>query len=277
MRLALFSLLALAACGKMESVDAGSMPPTDAGFDAGPPPVCLPDRLDAGSADAGWDGGYDFSCRGVARPGGGQAELVLTGVTTRAGLTSTPLSGVLVELLSLDGRVLASTTSAGDAGSYRLTFDAGCFPVDGEVRATSLDVDAGFAPAFAVPDLPWRYDRGNLELVLFDVSTQTLAALFANVQLSDGGAALALSVEDCGGNPVEGVEISTNDAGVIRYVGASGLPSSMFSATTGEGQAVIFNLYGTSVNVTATRNGTVIGQRTVPIHEGAASGTTISP
>jgi len=213
----------------------------------------------------------------VARPGGGQAELVLTGMTTRAGLTRTPLQGVLVELLALDGRVLASTSSAGDAGSYRLTFDAGCLPVDGEVRATSLDVDAGFAPAYAVPDLPWRYDRGNLELVLFDVSTQTLAALFANVQLSDGGAALALTLEDCEGNPVEGAEITTNDAGVIRYVGTSGLPSNMLSATSSEGQAVVFNLYGTSVTVTATRNGTVIGQRTVPIHEGAASGTTISP
>src|SRR5688572_29397704 len=73
--------------------------------------VCLPDEVDAGSSDAGWDGGLDFSCRGRAAPSGGQAELIVSGTVTQAGFTPTVLSDIRVELIHANGTVLASTTS----------------------------------------------------------------------------------------------------------------------------------------------------------------------
>lgn len=247
----------------------------DAGFDAGPAPLCLADRPDA-SVDAGWDGGYDFSCRGMPRPGGGQAELVLSGLTTRAGFVRTPLQGIQVDAVRVDGTVMATAFTT-DAGTYRLAFDAGCQPFDGEVRATSLDVDAGFAVAYALPEAPWRYDRGGLELVLFDYDTQGLAAALAGVTLQDGGAALAMTVEDCAGNDVAGAVVSASSGGDVRYVGASGLPSSMLTATSASGDLVIFNLFGDSVTLTATLDGGVIAQKVMRIHPGAVTGTYLTP
>ncbi len=263
-------------CGKSETPGPDAGPTVDAGVDAGPPPpVCLGDRPDA-SIDAGWDGGFDFSCRGRTPSAGGQPELVITGNSTRAAFTRNGLPGVVLELLALDGTVLASTTS-GDGGLYRLAYDAGCTAVAGEVRATSPNVDAGFYVSYAVPESPWRYDRSGLELVLFDGSARTLAAAVASVTLVDGTAVLAVTVEDCDGNPVEGAEVTTGDAGVVRYVGASGLPTMTLTRTGPTGDLVIFNLPGTSVQVTATRNGEIVGQRGVPLHANGATGTVLAP
>lgn len=269
-----------AACGTPNpgmdaGVDAGVV--EDAGVDAGPPPLCLADRPDA-SVDAGaWDGGYDFSCRGTPRPGGGQGELIISGFTTRAGFTRTPMEGIQVDLVRADGTVMATTLSGADGG-YRLTIDAGCQPFDGEVRATSLDVDAGFAAAYALPEAPWRYDRGNLELVMFDTGTQGLAAALAGVTLQDGGAAVAMTVEDCSGHSVAGAVVSTStDAGDVRYVGASGLPSSMLTSTTTSGDLIIFNVHGTSVTVIATLDGGVIAQKVFRVHPGGVTGTFLTP
>ncbi|MFT3712792.1 MAG: hypothetical protein QM817_34505 [Archangium sp.] len=281
MRLSALALsITLVGCGTPTGTDAGidsgvNTGGMDSGFDAGPAPMCLVDRLDAGNTDAGWDGGYDFSCLGQPRPGGGQAELVLSGITTRAGFSRTPMAGIQLDLVLLDGTVVA-TTFSNDAGAYTLKHDAGCLPFDGEVRATSLDVDAGFAVAYALPDAPWRYDRGGLELVMFDYQTQGLAAALANVTLVDGNAALAISVEDCAGNSVEGAVV-TVPMGDVRYVGASGLPSSMLSATSSSGDLIIFNVPGTSISVTATLDGGVIGQRTFPVHPRAVTGSFLSP
>lgn len=267
------------ACGKSEGPDAGAIDSgaaVDAGFDAGHlAPVCLPDQEDAGN---GSDAGLDFSCRGHAPAPGGQAELVVSGKTTRAGFTRTALPGIQLDLLSLDGTVLASTLS-GDGGLYRLRYDAGCEPVQGEVRATNpAPNDAGFYVSYSVPDGPWTHDRSGLELVLFDASTRGLAAAIANVTLVDGTAVLALTVVDCAGNPVEGATLSlAGDAGAVRYVGPAGLPSSVLTATGPTGDAVLFNLPGTSVEVSATLDGGLVGQRVVPVHADAASGTFLSP
>jgi hypothetical protein len=281
-RVSAFFILALAlvGCGTPTGTDAGvdsgmNGGTMDSGFDAGPVPMCLVDRLDAGPDDAGWDGGYDFSCLGQPRPGGGQAELILSGITTRAGFNRTPMAGIQLDLVLLDGTVVA-TTFSNDAGTYRLAADAGCQPFDGEVRATSLDVDAGFAVAYALPNAPWRYDRGGLELVLFDNSTQGLAAALANVTLVDGNAALAISVEDCAGNSVQGATV-TVPAGDVRYVGSTGLPSSMLTSTSASGDLIIFNVPGTSVAVTATFDGGVIAQRNFPVHPRAVTGSTLTP
>lgn len=266
-----------AACGKSEApVDAGH--DADAGTDAGPQRVCLADRLDAGADDAGWDGGLDFSCRGQPAGAGGQAQLVITGKTTKAGFTRSLLPGVRLELLSPSGTVLATATSDADGG-YALSFDAGCEPLDGEVRATYDDGgDAGFFPSYTVPHTPWRYDRGGLELVLFDASTRGLLAAIASVTLQPSTSALALTVEDCAGNPVEGATLSLSvDGGVVRYVGASGLPTMQQINTGATGEAVIFNLTGDSVEVTATRGGEVVGRRVVPLHVDSVTGTTLSP
>ncbi len=257
------------ACGKSEVPDAGVV--EDAGVLA---PVCLVDVEDARPAS---DAGLDFSCRGQPLPSGGQAELAITGKTTRAGFMRTPMRDIRVDLLRIDGTVLSSATSD-DAGVYRLTFDAGCFPLQGEVRATHPSPDAGFALSYSSPGTPWRHDRSNLELVLFDESTRGLAAGIANVTLVDGGAVLAMTVEDCAGNPVEGAVVTTaSGAGEVRYVGASGLPSSTQASTGAKGDVVIFNLPGESVEVSASLDGGVFAQRVVKIHGDAATGTFLSP
>lgn len=268
------------ACGKAETPDAGvdsgtPMQVEDAGFDAGlPPPMCLPNTFDAGPPG---DGGLDFSCRGRAPGTGGQAELVITGKATKAGFMRTPLANVALELLSLDGTVLASALS-GDGGVYLLRFDAGCYPLDGEVRATHPPDDAGYALSYSVPAAPWRFDRANLELVMFDQSTQGLAAAIASVTLVPGNAVLAMTVEDCAGNPVPGAVVSTvSGMGDVRYVGASGLPTNMQTSTGASGDVVIFNLPGTSAEVRATLDGGVIAQRVIPIHADSATGTFLSP
>lgn len=266
--------LCLFACDKPEAPDAG----VDAGatVDAGTviPPTCLPDTFDAGPAS---DAGNDFSCRGAGPQTGGQAELVITGKATRAGFTRTPVSGVTIELLGSDGTVLASTVS-GDGGVYRLSYDAGCLPLDGEVRATHPPDDAGFKLAYASPPSPWRYDRSNLELVLFDESTSQLAAALASVALVDGGAVLALTVDDCQSDPVAGALVTTaGGVGAIRYVGAAGLPTATQASTSPTGELVIFNLPGNSVEVTATLDGGVLSQRVVRVHGDAATGTSLQP
>lgn len=270
----LISSVVVLACGKAEVPDAGTIDSgtvEDAGFVA---PVCLVDVEDAGPPT---DAGLDFSCRGLPLPVGGQAELVVTGKTTRAGFMRTPMANILVELLRADGTVLASSTS-NDAGSYRLTFDAGCSPLAGEVRATHPSPDAGFALSYSAPGSPWRHDRSNLELVLFDESTRGLAAGIANVTLVDGGAVLAMTVEDCAGNPVEGAVVTTaSGTGQVRYVGQSGLPSSTQTTTGAKGDVVIFNLPGDTVDVSASLDGGVIAQRVVRVHGDAATGTFLSP
>lgn len=261
-------------CGKPSSPD-GGQPGTDGGEDAGQGSLCLEDRTDAGADDGGT--GTDFSCRGRAPGEGGQAELVITGQATRAGLPRLPLPGVQLDLLDSSGAVRA-TAMSDDAGVYRLAADAGCAPLAGEVRATYSDPDAGFYLSYAVPEAPWRYDRGNLELVMFDRVARGLIAGLASVTLVDGTAVLALTVEDCSGRPVQDAIVSAaGDAGTVRYVGASGVPTNALSATGSNGQVVIFNLPGSSIEVTATWDGGVIGRRVVPIHADAASGTFLSP
>lgn len=274
------SLAVATACSSPAPVpDAGggdAGPTADAGSDAGAGPICLADTVDAGATDAGWDGGLDFSCRGRAAPSGGQAELQISGTVTKAGFTRTPMPDILVDLLRADGTVLASTTS-GDGGVYALKFDAGCAPLTGEVRATFPSPDAGYYLSYSVPAAPWIRDRESLELILFDLSTANLVAAIANVAISDGGV-LALHVADCAGNPVEGATVSlSGDAGVVRYVGATGLPSSALTATSSSADVLIFNLPGSSVEVTASLDGGVIGRRVVPLHTGAVSGTTLLP
>lgn len=263
-------------CGKTEAPDAGF----DAGFDAGvipPAPVCLADTIDAGPADAGWDGGLDYSCRGRAPELGGQAQLVVSGKVTKAGLNRTPLIGVQLELLRADGGVLA-TTSSDDAGLYRLTFDAGCEHVDGEVRATYPSPDAGYYVSYSSPPTPWTRDRSGLEMLLFDGPTSMLAAAFAGITVMPGTAVLALKVTDCGGHGVEGAVVSTTGAvGTVRYVGASGLPSSMASATSASGDVIIFNVPGTEVDVSASVDGGTICRRVMPVHPGAVSGSSLAP
>ena len=72
----LISSVVVFACGKSEAPDAGAVDSgsvEDAGFVA---PRCLVDVEDAGP---GTDAGLDFSCRGLAQPSGGQAELAITG------------------------------------------------------------------------------------------------------------------------------------------------------------------------------------------------------
>jgi hypothetical protein len=268
------------ACGKAETPDAGTpmdsgvIGTQDAGFDAGPPPVCLPNVVDAGPPS---DGGLDFSCRGSTPIHGGQGELVVTGMATKAGFVRTPLANVVLDLVLFDGTVLASALS-GDGGTYLLRYDAGCAPLEAEVRATHPPDDAGFALSYSVPNGPFRYDRANLELVMFDQSTQGLAAAIASVTLVPGAAVLALTVEDCVGNSVEGAVVSTvGGVGDVRYVGASGLPTNMLSATSASGDVVIFNLPGSSVEVLATFDGGVIAQRVIPIHADSATGTFLSP
>lgn len=265
--------LCLFACGKPETPDAGlDAGPVDSGTSI--PPTCLPDGFDAGPAS---DAGNDFSCRGRAQGTGGQAELIITGKATRAGFTRTALDGVTIDLLGSDGTVLASTVS-GDGGLYRLRYDAGCLPLDGEVRATHPPSDAGFVLAYASPPAPWRYDRSNLELVLFDESTSRLAAALANVTLLDGGAVLALTVDDCKSDPVQGALVSTTGGvGEIRYVGAAGLPTATQTSTSASGELVIFNLPGNSVEVSATLDGGVIAQRLVRVHADSATGTSLEP
>jgi hypothetical protein len=263
----------LAACGKSEVPDAGGGVDAGGTVDAGVVgPLCLADSEDAGNDDAG----LDFSCLGRPRAPGGQAELVITGKATRAGFVRTPLAGVQLDLLTLDGTVLATTLST-DAGTYRLTYDAGCYPLDGEVRATHPPDDAGFALSYTVPDEPWRYDRKNLELVLFDASTSGLAAAIAGVMLVDGGAVLAMTVVDCLGNPVPGAIVSLAGPGDVRYVGLAGLPVTSQTSTAASGELVIFNIPGTSADVSATLDGGLIGQRRIPVHAAAATGTTLAP
>ena len=265
----LISSVVVFACGKSEVPDAGAV---DSGFVVAP--VCLIDVEDAGAAT---DAGLDFSCRGRPPASGGQAEFVITGKTMRAGPTRTPMRDIKVELLRTDGTVIASATST-DGGVYRLTFDAGCFPLQGEVRATHPSPDAGFALSYASPGTPWRHDRDDLELVLFDESTRGLAAGIANVTLVDGGAVLALTVEDCSGNPVEGAVVTiAGRAGEVRYVGQSGLPSSTLVSTGAKGDVVIFNLPGDTVDVSASLDGGVIAQHVVRVHGDAATGTFLSP
>jgi hypothetical protein len=272
------------ACGRTDTPDAsvvldagmspgdGGMSPEDAGFIA--PPLCLPDVEDAGFPR---DAGLDFSCRGRSPAPGGQAQLLITGKTTRAGFTRTALQYVQLDLLSATGDVLAVALS-NDAGVYRLSFDAGCAPLDGEVRATHPPSDAGFAISYSVPGAPWRSDRSNLELVMFDKSTSDLAAAIAGVTITPGTAVLALTVEDCAGKPVPGAVVSTvSGAGDVRYVGIAGLPINSLQATVASGDVVLFNLPGQSVEVRATLDGGVIGQRVVPIHADSPSGTFLSP
>lgn len=272
--LVLLGLFAVA-CGttSTKTPDSGTI---DAGVDAGKMPVCLSDFEDAGSSDAGWDGGYDFSCLGAAPTRGGQAQLVISGIVNKAGLSRTALPDVNVDLVSGDGTLLASTHSD-DGGHYTLSYDAGCEPVSGEVRATHPPADAGYYVSYAVPIGTWTRDRASLELLMFDTSTSGLVAGIAGVTIGDGGV-LAVHVSDCAGNPVSGAVLSTlGDVGAIRYVGVSGLPSAMLKATTSAGDVLIFNLPGASVNVSATLDGGVFSRRVVPIHTNAVSGTTLAP
>ncbi len=272
-----FTLLlvgSLAACGSSSPPDAGV--PDAGAVDAGPTLTCLADTVDGGNADAGWDGGLVFSCRGKAPARGGQAELVISGTVTRAGFSRTALPDIQVELLRPDGTVVASTSSD-DAGRYRLTFDAGCEPVGGEVRATHRSPDAGYFVSWSSPPAPWIRDRERLEMVLFDTSTSALAAALAGVTIVDGGV-LALRVADCDGNPVEGAVVTTGGgAGAVRYVRADGLPSSTLAATSSTGDVLIFNLPGTTVEVSAMLDGGLIGKRVIPIHTNAVSGSSLTP
>lgn len=279
MRTRLMLVLVLAACGNPPSpgVDAG---PIDAGVDAGQPLVCLSDFVDAGEpSDAGvvWDGGLDFSCKGQAPQLGGQAELSIAGKTTKAGFTRSAISDMRVELVKYDGTVLASTTS-GDGGAYALAFDAGCQPVDAELRATNPNADAGFYATYSVPPAPWARDRKSLELILFDQSTAGLVAALAGVTIADGGAVLALHLEDCQGNPVSGAVV-TVDGGSVRYITASGLPQAQLTETTSQGDALIFNLFVGSARVEATLvdGGGSFGARVIPVHANAVTGSTLVP
>jgi hypothetical protein len=137
--------------------------------------------------------------------------------------------------------------------------------------------DAGFFPSYAVPAAPWRQDREGLELVLFDASTRGLLGAVASVTLQPQTASIALSIEDCAGHEVQGALLSTGDAGVVRYVGASGLPTTQQTSTNAKGEAVVFNLVGSSVELTATLDWQVIVQRVVPIHADAVTGLTLAP
>src|SRR5205814_9499869 len=127
---------------------------------------------------------------------------VIVGNTTRAGFTRPGLPNVQLDLLSTSGAVLATTLSDADGGAFRLTFDAGCAPLAGELRGTHTDPDAGFFLTYYVPAEPWRYDRDGLELVLFDGLTRGLAAQLAGVTIANDTAVLALSIDDCDGRPV---------------------------------------------------------------------------
>ena len=273
-RLFVLAVLCLS-CGKASSmVDAGMPGVTDAG--ATPMAVCLEDSFSA-QFDGGADGGYDFaSCRGRTRMGG-QAEFVVAGMVTRAGFPRRALGQVKVDLLGASDVVLASTVTDDDGGVYRLAFDAGCSKVDGLLRATSADVDAGFVVTYTVPSAPWALDRDGLELVLFDASTRTLIAQLAGVNLVDESPALAVTVVDCDGKSVEGATLSTGDAGVVRYVGTAGVPVNTLSSTGPTGDGVIFNLPAGPVSVTAMREGTVIGQRTLSLHNNAVTGLVLAP
>ena len=89
---------------------------------------------------------------------------------------------------------------------------------------------------------------------------------------------LALRVLDCAGNPVEGVVVTTGgNVGTIRYVGTTGLPSSALTTTSSAGDLIIFNLPGTSVDVTANLDGGVIGQRVVPVHPNSITASQLVP
>ena len=47
--------------------------------------------------------------------------------------------------------------------------------------------------------------------------------------------------------------------------------------TSSEGDVLIFNLPGTSVDLTASRDGGFVGQRVIPVHPNAVTGSTLVP
>lgn len=243
--------------------------------DAGAP-RCLDDRpdasADAGAGDGGADAGPDLSCQGQPAPGGGQAVLVLSGKVTTAGFTRTPRAGVTVELVQ--GGAVVATASSDDAGAWTVSASAGCAPFDGFLR-TATPPDSGLFNAYDVPDRPWRYDRDGLELVLFDDTTRGLVGAIAGVTVQPGTGVIALSVEDCAGQPMEGVVLSTADAGTVRYVTAAGLPSSSLSATSANGQALVFNLPPGTASVSATLGAVPVAQRDVAVYPDAVTTTTL--
>ena len=103
---------------------------------------------------------------------------------------------------------------------------------------------------------------------------------FARAVRKDRGdtAVLALSIDDCDGRPVlDAVVRTADDAGTVRYVGASGLPTNSLSATGTRGEVVIFNVPGTSADVIATIDGGVIARRVIPVHANAVTGATLKP
>lgn len=248
--------------------------------DAGPPDagrVCLDDTPDAGNADAGLadgggDAGPDLSCQGRAAPTGGQAVLVLRGTVTTAGFTRNPREGITVELVQ-GGAVVGSAISD-DAGAWVVSAPGGCAPFDGFLR-TDTAPDSGLFNAHYVPDRPWRYDRGGLELVLFDDTMRTLVGAIAGVTVRPGTGVIALSVDDCAGAGMGGVVFSTADAGTVRYVNAGGLPEAALTSTAASGQALIFNLAPGTATITATLGGATISQRDIPVHADTVTTTTL--
>ena len=276
MRPLVLSGLVLVACSSTPGpVDSGT---PDSGTDAGSPDagrVCL--DPDAGApSDAGRDAGDggDFSCTGAVIPQTAVPTFTVDGIVTSAGLVRRPVTSALVELFGATGNPLGTHVTP-DGGTYSLSTDLSCLPLDGYLKASHRD--AGFYDIYYYPPAPWRRPRAGLELVIFDDAARNLAAGLANVTIVNGTAALALGIDDCAGDPVSGATFTSTPAGDIRYVAASGLPSSMQMSTSSKGQVLIFNLPPGTVQVTATARGQTFPTKSIDARADAITSTTLTP
>lgn len=257
----------LAACS-------GKSPTPDAGVDAGP--VCL--DPDAGPpADAGEADGGDFSCLGQVRPTVAVQDLSIAGfVAAQMGFARVRVPGAQVELFGPGGARVDSAESDTDGGNYELGHGIGCTAFDGHIRASHPD--AGYYDFYYYPPTPWQRGRTDLELVILNDSSRSLAALVAGVTIMNGTGQLALGVEDCTRTPVSNAVVTTMPAGELRYIATNGLPgmANMFPSTTSKGQALIFNLPPGDVTVTVTAQGKTL-TRVVPVRADSVTATTLVP
>jgi hypothetical protein len=212
-----------------------------------------------------------YPCSGQPLPTTAPAMITISGTVIDRGISSPPLAGATLKVMTRTGTMLGMGTSDAN-GLFSIMITTGGLPVDGYVQATAM----GHIETDAYPAVPWSADWDLSALNMVTPGILTVLAAEASITVDMTKAQIFVGVQDCSGNGVDMATVSSNPMGQVVYlVGQS--PDSTATSTDPQGFAVIANVTPGPVTANAMANSTTFRERAFTGVAGVASQIIIQP
>jgi hypothetical protein len=183
--------------------------------------------------------------------------ITISGTTFSRGLTTVPLSGVAVAIVTSTGSTLGTSTTDA-SGKFSIPIATGGTPVDGFIRATT----SGYVETDFYPSVPWTADQTVTEIDCITPTIRTYIAEEVSTTLDPDAGQAFVQLVDCQGKAISGATASATPAGQTFYV-ANGSPTTTATMTDVSGSAFLLNLPLGAITLAGRTGSTMLRGRSI--------------